>query len=317
MTPPVLLIIYKRPELTRRALKLIAAAKPCRLFVAADGPRREDEVADCRAARAAVAEFTGDCEVLTNFSEPNLGCGIRVYTGIHWAFSHTEELIILEDDCVPNESFFRFCSAMLERYRDDERVMHISGDNFVGPELSGPYSYYFSKYTHASGWASWRRAWKHFDWSISRWPEAKAAGLLETYAPDPYEREYWTKIFDGLHRGAPDVWDYQWNFACWSQSALAILPAVNLVLNDGWGPAATHTKTPMVWPETVELGELRHPPFVVRNAAADAYTFDRNFGGAHMRALNSPRARFRRAIDPLLRPARVAKRIAKRALRVK
>ena len=193
----------------------------------------------------------------------------------------------------PNASFFRFCNELLAAYRDDERVMHVSGDNFVGRANSGPYGYYFSKYTHASGWATWRRAWRHFGWTMSRWPELKAAGMVEAWCADPYERRYWSAMFDRLHHGDREVWDLQWNFACWSQGGLAVLPAVNLVLNDGWGPDATHTKTPLTWPAAEELGAIEHPPYVVRNAAADAITFDRNFGGAEMRAYDSPSARFR------------------------
>jgi len=314
MTPPVLLVIYKRPDLTRRALQAIAAAKPSRLFIAADGPRRKEDEEACRATRATLGEFQFDCDVLTNFAEENMGCGIRVHTAISWAFTHTEELIIIEDDCLPNASFFRFCEELLERFRDDERVMHVSGDNFVGPPQT-PYSYYFSKYTHAWGWATWRRAWRHFDWAMTRWPEMKAAGLVENWCPDPYEQRYWTEIFDRMHEGAPDVWDYMWMFACWSQSGLSVLPRVNLVKNDGWGPDATHTQAPIETPPVAEMDEIRHPPFVMRDLINDAITFDRNFGGAWLRAQDSPRARFRRRISPFLGPARVLKRAIKSVIR--
>ncbi|MEO8034531.1 MAG: glycosyltransferase family 2 protein, partial [Acidobacteriota bacterium] len=266
----------------------------------------------CRQARAVLQEIDWPCELATNFSETNLGCGIRMHTAITWAFSLFEEVIILEDDCIPNASFFRFCEELLEVYRHDERVMHISGNNFVGVEARTPYSYYFSKFTHGSGWASWRRAWRHFDWSMSRWPELKLAGVLDAMCTDSYEVRYWSGIFDRLSTGAPDVWDYQWNLACWSQSGLAILPAVNLVLNDGWGPDATHTKSPMAWPGTTELGEILHPPFVFRNVAADATQFNRYFGGDEMRKLDSPRARIRRRLGPVLAPLRLVKRVLKR-----
>lgn len=312
MTPPVLVVIFKRPELTRRLLEIVAAAKPSMLLVAADGPRGEFEAAACAEARKAVSEIDWQCEVRTNFSDTNLGCGVRVHTAISWAFTLVDELIILEDDCVPNASFFRFCATLLDYYRDDERVMHVSGDNFVGPESNNGYSYYFSKYTHASGWATWRRAWQHFDWSLQRWPEAESAGILEAVHNDPYERRYWREIFARLRLGAPDIWDYQWNFACWSQSGLVALPAVNLVMNDGWGPDATHTKDALAWPETAELGEIRHPPYVFRNEAADSIQFNRNFGGADMKAYDSPRARFRRRIGPALVPLRAVKRTLKR-----
>lgn len=314
MNTPVLLIIYKRAERARRTLAKIAAANPPRIFVAADGPRTASEADECRATRQVVAEVASSANIVTTFADDNLGCGIRIHTAISWALQQTEELIILEDDCDPSPSFFRFCDDMLAHYRDDERVMHVSGDNFIGPSAAEPYSYYFSKYTHASGWATWRRAWQHFDWSISRWPELKAKGLLDAWHPDPYERQYWTAIYDRLHEGDRDVWDLQWNLACWSQSGVVAMPAVNLIHNDGFGPGATHTTEPFDWPAAGELKfPLVHPPYIARNAHADALTFDRNFGGAALRAADSPRARFRRRISPLLGPARMLKRALRSA----
>jgi hypothetical protein len=314
MNAPVLLVVFKRPASTRRALEAIARAKPSRLFVAADGPRTADEAEACRLTRAEIDAFRDQLEIVTNFADENLGCGIRVHTAITWAFTQTEELIILEDDCLPNDSFFTFCNEMLVRYRDDERVMHISGDNFVGPEHSGECSYYFSKYTHAWGWATWRRAWKHFDWTIGRWPALRDAGLVQNWCCDPYEQRYWTEIFNQMHGGVADVWDYMWMFSCWAQSGLTILPSANLVRNDGWGPDATHTFDPFTMPPMSELDRIDHPANVLRNVNADAITFDRNFGGAQMREHDSPRARFRRRISPLLLPARLLKRAIKRIL---
>jgi hypothetical protein len=309
----ILLIIYKRPELTRRALEAIVQARPSRLFVAADGPRSAAEAAACRATRAVLGELTYPCEVLTNFSDVNLGCGIRVHTAIDWALSISEDLIILEDDCLPNPSFFQFCDTLLARYRDDERVMHISGNNFVGDGAPAAYSYYFSKYTHAWGWATWRRAWRHFDWAMSAWPAAKEAGVVESRCADPYERRYWTAIFDQMHAGAPDTWDYQWNFACWAQGGLTVLPSVNLVSNTGVGEDATHTKAPadVLGRPTHELRDLRHPPYVFQNTKADEITFDRNFGGAAMRAVDRNEAALRRRFGPALGPLRALKRLVR------
>lgn len=311
---PVLLIIFNRPELTRRVLEAIAVVKPARLFVAADGPRGAPDVEQCREARAAIAGVDWECELLTDFSDINLGCGIRVHTAVDWAFSHCDQLMVLEDDCVPGVPFFRFCEQLLEVYRDDERIMHISGNNFHAGESFTPYSYYFSKYTHAWGWATWRRAWRHFDWAMKRWPEVRTAGLVEACCSDPYEREYWSSIFERMHQGAPDVWDYQWTFACWLQSGLAVLPSVNLVSNLGFGADATHTKaqSEFLCRPTFDLGKIRHPPYVIRNVAADSVTFDQNFGGAAMKAEDSWRTGLRRRVSPALGPIRAAKRMVQR-----
>ncbi len=313
MAPPVLLIIFKRPEHTRRALAAIRRVRPKTLLVAADGPRTGDEAALCAQARAVIEGVDWDCTVLTSYAERNLGCGIRVHTALDWALSRFEDVIVLEDDCIAEPSFFDFCEELLERYRNDGRVMHISGNNFQSAHPDPACSYYYSKYTHAWGWATWRRAWMRFDWAMERWPELKQKGIVEEWCDDPYEQRYWTDIFDQMHRGAPDVWDYQWNFCCWAHNGLSILPAVNLVSNIGDGPDATHTKDPgpFLNRPTSPIGPLRHPPSVARNHAADAYTFAHNFGGDALKAADSPRARFRARLGPLLGPLRAAKRLAR------
>lgn len=313
MKTPVLLVIFRRPEHTRRALAAIRRARPTTLLVAADGPRTRDEAVPCAEARAVIDGVDWDCNVLTNYAATNLGCGIRVHTGIDWALSRFDDVIVLEDDCIPEPTFFYFCEELLERYRDDDRVMHISGNNFQPMQPGTDCSYYFSKYTHAWGWATWRRAWVHFDWALERWPELKLQQVIEKWCDDPYEQRYWTDIFDRMHGGVPDVWDYQWNFCCWARNGLSILPAVNLVSNIGDGPDATHTRHPSpflnrpTWP----IGPLRHPVSVARNEAADTYTFASNFGGDAMKAADSPRARLRARLGPLLGPLRAAKRLAR------
>jgi hypothetical protein len=308
---PVLLVIFNRPEHTRRALDAIRIAKPETLLIAADGPRSGAEAELCDQTREVIRQVDWPCTVLTDYSSKNLGCGVRVYTGIDWALTQFEEVIVLEDDCIPELSFFRFCDELLEHYRDDERVMHISGNNFQAREPSTTYSYYFSKYTHAWGWATWRRAWRHFDWAMKEWPELKKRGLVEGMCDDPYERRYWTEIFDRMSVGVRDVWDYQWTYSCWARSGLTILPAVNLVSNAGSGPDATHTKdeSPYLNRPTREIGAISHPPHVHRDHRADAYTFANNFGGNAMTQADSLAARFRRGLRPVTLPWRAIKKI--------
>ncbi len=306
MATAILLIIFNRPAHTRQVLDALRRVRPGTLLVAADGPRSAAEAVTCAQAREVMREVDWDCTLLTNFSEMNLGCGIRVYTAIDWALSQFEEIIVLEDDCIPEPTFFCFCEELLAYYRHDERVMHISGNNFQPVQSGEGDSYYFSKYTHAWGWATWRRAWRHFDWALRQWPQLKQTGMLKSWCDDPYEQRYWTEMFERMHRGAPDVWDYQWNCACWAQNGFAILPAVNLVSNQGYGPDATHTKEfgPYMNRATQPIGHLRHPTMMVRNYEADAFTFAHNFGGNATKAADSPRARLRRKLHSLLRPVR-------------
>jgi len=286
---PVLLVVFNRPEHTRRVIDAIAKAKPKVLLIAADGPRTASEHALCDETRkVALACVTWECNVLTAFSDENLGCGIRMYTAIDWGFSRFEHLIILEDDCVPAPTFFSFCAQLLDHYCDDERVMHISGNHFHDIADSSKHAgadYYFSKYTHAWGWASWRRAWRHFDWRLQSWPAMRESGMLELWCRDEFERLLWANIFDGVHGGASDIWDYQWNYCCWVNNGLAIMPRTNLVSNIGYGESATHTKHKNRFLDvaTDDIFVLRHPVGMVRNVAIEAMTFNENYGGAELR----------------------------------
>ena len=244
---PVLLIIFNRPNLTEKALNAIARVKPRRLFIAADGPRPSfpDDAGLCMHARQIATSVSWDCEISTLFQEKNIGCGRGPAGAIDWLFKNTKQGIILEDDCIPHPSFFKFCEELLHYYRDEPKVMHISGDNFQFGRKRGKASYYFSKYTHNSGWATWRRAWKYFDFSLL--PEGS--------------REH--------------IWDIQWRLSVDKQDGVSILPNQNLVTYIGIGPDATHTKTigrttllqagKMIFP-------LVHPKKIELNNSADAFT---------------------------------------------
>ncbi len=171
MRTAVALIIFNRPDTTARVFREIATARPPKLFVSADGPRtgHPEDAERCDAARAVVDRVDWDCDVLRNYLEVNLGCGRRPATGISWILEHVDEAIILEDDCVPDPTFFRFCEELLERFREDRRVMHIAGNNFQFGRKRGPFSYFFSSHNISHGWASCRRAWQHFDMGAKLW----------------------------------------------------------------------------------------------------------------------------------------------------
>jgi hypothetical protein len=309
LTTPVVLIIFNRPDLTEIVFRAIAEAKPQKLLVVADGPRFAEEAEKCEKARAIIEQVNWDCEVLTDFSEKNLGSGRRIASGLEWVFSEVEEAIILEDDCLPALSFFNFCQALLEYYRHDERIMHITGCNFQFGHSRGIYSYYFSRYIDGGGWATWRRAWKHFDHNMKTWPEFKETKLIEFICDDPHEQKYWARIFDSMFKNAPvpDVWDYQWIYACWCQNGLTIVPNVNLVSNLGWGrPDATHTsdESHLAQLPTGDIWEIRHSPFVIRHQDADAYTFDYAFGGKNMKMRESLLGRLIRPVAKAILPAK-------------
>jgi hypothetical protein len=280
---PVAFIIFNRPDTTERVFAEIAKAKPPKLLVVADGPRenRPGEAEKCAATRAIIDQVDWDCEVLTNFSEVNLGCKRRVSSGIDWVFEQVEEAIILEDDCLPDPTFFRFCQEMLERYRHDQRIGMISGDNFQFGRRRNDDSYYFSKYVHIWGWATWRDRWAgSYDVAMARWPRIRDEAWVTDLVGNTREADFWRKVFERVYRGEIDTWDYQWVFANWVEGRMTVLPAVNLISNIGFDANATHTTGNS---ELADLARrslsfpLKHPVGIFRNMQADLFSVKKCF----------------------------------------
>ena len=277
METPVGFLIFNRPDTTEKVFEAIRKAKPPKLLVVADGPRtnRLGEAEKCAAARAIIERVDWDCEVLKNYSDVNLGVGPRVGTGMVWIFEQVEEAIILEDDCMPHPSFFPFCEELLNKYRDDERVMHISGVNLLLGYKKIEHSYYFSRQVLCWGWASWRRAFRHFDLQMMNWPEMRNGKYLDSILEDKRSVKYWSQIFEQLSGSqVPYAWDYQWLFSCWSQGGLSIIPHTNLVSNLGFGhiDATDTTSADSLYANmlTEEITfPLKHPSFMIRDKQAD------------------------------------------------
>jgi len=262
----------------------IAKARPSKLLVIADGPRADhpDDAEKCAAVRAIIDGINWDCEVLKNYSDVNLGCKRRVSSGLDWVFDTVEEAIILEDDCLPHPTFFRFCEEMLEKYRDDERIAMISGNNFQFGRKRTEYSYYFSRYTHIWGWASWRRAWGNYDVDMKIWPEIRDGGWLEDLLGNRRSVWYWKYVFGNVYQGKVDTWDYQWTFACWIQNALTIIPDVNLISNIGFDSEAVHTqdKDKFAEMDTEAISfPILHPDYIIRDSKADFFVENKMFFG--------------------------------------
>lgn len=289
LATPVVFLVFNRPELTREVFARIAEARPRQLLVVADGPRadRAGEAAVCEQVRAIATAVTWPCEVRTEFAATNLGCRRRVVSGLDWAFSLVEEAIILEDDVLPDPSFFRFCEEMLQRYRGDRRVSMITGFNHSADRARTEYSYFFSEMTHIWGWATWREAWAAYDEQLSTWPAVRLGGLLAEVFPERSAQRYWHAIFDGMHRGTgPNTWDYQWMYTNLCRRSLAITPRLNLVQNLGFGAGATHSTDPEGAPR-VSVGRatfpLQHPPVMVASRSLDV--IDQYLSGWHTPAL--------------------------------
>lgn len=281
---PVVLILFNRPEPVARVFAAVRAARPLRLLLIADGPRA-DHPADrenCAAARAAVAGIDWPCRVSRLYAEENLGCRRRIVSGLDWVFAEEEAAIVLEDDCLPDATFFPYCAELLARYRDDARVMTIGGHRMQGSStVEGP-SYRFSRYPSLWGWAAWRRSWRRFDADLGEWPALAATDWIERLFADPRAASYWRLLFNQVRAGF-DAWDHAMSFACFRHGALSIHPSVNLVANIGFGADATHTRQPG-HPAAKRRARatafpLVPPPAVAADAAADARIEEWVYGG--------------------------------------
>lgn len=274
---PVTIIVFNRPHTTSKVFSRIAEAKPRKLFVVADGPRKDhpDDVERCAETRSIFDQVDWDCEVSKRFLDVNIGCGKGPAEGISWVFEKVEQTIILEDDCVPDPTFFRFCDELLDYYRSDKRVMMIGGRSNLYDTRIRKNSYYFSKLPACWGWATWKRAWQFFDMKVHLWPLMKNSDLLTDIMLNPEEVEYWAKLLDQAYTdaGEGDYWDFQWAFTCWVNHGLTILPTTNLITNIGFGEDATHTTSWNDKRSRVRATEmpfpLKHPPCMVRDRAAD------------------------------------------------
>jgi hypothetical protein len=266
---PVVFIVFNRPEHTETVFRRIAQVRPSRLLIIADGPRADKlgEVETCERVRHIATQVDWTCEVLTNFSDSNMGCRRRVISGLNWAFEQVEEAIILEDDVLPDLSFFRFCEEMLARFRYDSRISMVTGFNIIKEHPHTQWSYYCSQLTHIWGWATWRRSWASYDEHLSEWPSIKAAGLMQELFALPEQRRFWTHIFDEMYNGTgPDTWDYQWGYTNLVNRRLSVAPRINLIENIGFGPEATHTHraedAPLLVAGTLSF-PLIHPPAMI------------------------------------------------------
>lgn len=275
---PILLLVFNRPELTAQVFDRIKFVEPKKLYIAADGPRTEEEDLKCKEVRAIVKNITWDCEINTLFRNENLGCGKAVSGGIIWFFEQEEYGIVLEDDCLPEPNFFSFCSTMLKYFKNDERIGHISGSNFQDDQLRGDGDYYFSALTHVWGWASWSRVWKDYDYDISTFPNLDKT--LKAFPAHAHYASNWNTIFYNVHNGKINTWDYQYAYHNLIKGYKAIMPNVNLISNIGIGEDATHTQGehPLINDRTGKIESIRHPTFLIQDVDADCYTQEKEFG---------------------------------------
>jgi hypothetical protein len=292
-TPPVLLIAWRRPQLTLRVLDAIRHARPDSLFVALDGPRAGDEEACARVERIARDGVDWPCAVSLLQHDENLGCRRAVSQAIDWFFAHVDRGIILEDDTVPNHSFFPYCGELLSRFEGDPAIGMVSGVNLLGEWPTGGADYFFG---HGGiwGWATWRDRWALADIGMQVWNDPAAKDRAKRFLG----RRDWkvhAPLFERTARGHIDTWDYQWSFSRASHHMLSTIPATNLVTNIGFHASATHTRddsSPLANLGTGRVGSpLQHPAEI---------RFDRGYQEA-VRHVEHP-SRLRRFVRGLQRP---------------
>lgn len=280
---PVILIAFNRPDTTRQVLAALSQVQLSHLLVILDGPRSKHpkDQQKCTEVRRLIEKMDWKCEISTNYAENNMGLRARVSSGLNWAFEQVERAIILEDDCVADPTFFRFCDELLDKYEEDQRIFMISGNNYQFGRRQSPYSYYFSIHAHIWGWATWRRAWKYYDDRMTLWPHVRKNHLLRAYFKEPRALRYWENRFQQTYDEKINSWAYRWTLSCWLQNSLTVLPEKNLVTNIGFGLTATNTqgrpsRYTHVSSEALDF-PIKHPPYVIRDSAADEYSQEKLF----------------------------------------
>lgn len=295
---PVALFVFNRPEKTASVLDRIADAEPPELYIVADGPRDEvpsDEQA-CVETRAVVDEVEWPCDVHRNYAEQNLGCFERIWTGIEWVFENASEAILLEDDCLPHPDFFPFCETMLERYRDDERVMDVGGTNPLETWKDDRQDYHFSHGGMLWGWATWADMWAKYDPEMKLWEDPEVRERVRDVIADEDQWRYAKRVYQRTYDGKIDTWDYQWGFTRHINSGLSVVPARNLVSNTGYGEGATHTTDEENSKANLPTQSLSFPIEPRQSVAVD-------------RAYDRAYHELRRSIWDTYRPLRVVRRL--------
>lgn len=239
---PILIILFNRPYLTIKLLDRLKLIKPSKLYIAADGPR-ENKVGEaqlCEETRKLINIIDWDCDVKTLFREKNIGCGLGVSSAISWMFEFEEYGIILEDDCLPDLSFFPYCEELLIRFKDDKEVFQISGTNLQNGQKRGEGSYYFSYYSGIWGWATWRRSWNYFTHKFEDLDETFNSGQLDKIFQSQSEKLFWYRKFKESENLSHTIWDNHWLYSVWKNNGIGIAPNINLIINLGFLNSGTH-----------------------------------------------------------------------------
>lgn len=279
---PVLLLIYNRPEYTKKSIANLRKIKPKKIYIFCDGPKNEQDKHLCLKTIDETQKIDWKCTIKRKFLKKNLGCKDGVSLGISWFFKTNSKGIILEDDCIPNKSFFQFCEKMFHFYNNSKIVGCITGDNFLSSKFKFKDGYYFSKYANCWGWATWKRSWNLYKKNINFWPNYKKSKSWKDNFLTNYERKYWNLIFDECYKGKLDSWAYSWTLCLWKNRLLTVTPSKNLVKNIGLSTSrkklftlsSTAYKT-----ENLNIKKIKFNNNLKIDQKADSFVFDKHFKG--------------------------------------
>ena len=288
MKLPILLLTFNRPSETSILIKKLSLVKPSKIYISQDGPRKSNinDKVNCEKVKKIFKYIDWKCEIFYKFNENNLGCRSSVSSAINWFFQNEEKGIILEDDCIPSDTFFLFCEKMLDKYENSNEIYVVSGSNFQKNIKIGNADYYFSKYAHCWGWATWRRAWISYDDSMKFWPKLKISNYWKKLHNTKLEKKYWLNIFNKVSNKKIDSWDYVWLASIWNSKGITITPNINLVKNIGFNKNATNTlfssnyeNDKLTFNEFKE--DIKDPSEILVNTKADYLVFKNHFNGIY------------------------------------
>lgn len=269
---PILFVFFNRKDIALKAFAEVRKTKASRIYLAQDGPRRNEEAETVTDVRKAIIDaIDWQCEVHTLFREKNLGCSLGVKTAIDWLMENEEYGIVLEDDCIANNSFFRYMEDMLLNYKDDQRIGMVAGSNLI-KGFKPRFSYHFSRFKSCWGWGTWRRAWTNMDMDMS-WRKEHIKDVINNSGFNGEHNSKWYFQLKCIDHDYVSAWDWQWYFTLAAQNQLCIYPSVNLVTNIGNDAEATHTSFGVTAVESKELHFPLNRPVIV----APDVEFDRLF----------------------------------------
>lgn len=284
MKTPLLLLIYNRPEVTKVLFNKIKKIKPKIIYIAADGPKENDQndLERCEKVRNIFNKIDWNCKIHKRYNKKNYGCRNSIIQSINWFFKKEKYGIILEDDCIPSTDFFWLSKILLKKYEKNNKVFCISGSNYLKNFQKVNNSYYFSKYPHCWGWATWRRAWKKNEPNIKFWPKFKNSLDWRDINNNMIEHKYWNKIFDKCYKGKFNSWAYPWTLSVWKNKGLTIIPKKNLVKNIGYGSDSTNSifrNINDIYKVKKIERKIKHPKIIKSDLKKDNFVFDSHYKG--------------------------------------